>query len=595
MKLSKSFSTTLRDAPAGTEAESHKLLLRAGFIRQIGQGLFATLPLGKRAVARIENIIREEMNEIGGQELSMPVVHPAEIWKQSGRWQVVGPEMARFKDRKDRDMVLAMTHEEIVGFLAATEIKSYRQLPQMIYHLQTKFRDDPRPRAGLIRVREFTMKDSYTLDLDDAGLDLQYRAHYSAYFKIYQRCSLPTIAVGSDVGMMGGSLAHEYMYITPIGEDTLVLCTKCDYAANKQIAAFAKPAAPHEPARAMEKVATPECKTIDELAAMLHVHASHTAKAVFFTGGKEGDLTSTRFIFAVVRGDMQVNETKITNALGIDWLQPATEAEILATGAVPGYASPIGLPAADKSGGRMPVVVIVDDAVPTSPNLVAGANETGFHLLNTNCPRDYAPDVVADIAAAGDGDACVRCGSPLATVRGVEVGNIFKLGTRYSKSFGATYLDQSGVPQPIVMGSYGIGVGRLLACIAEEHHDERGLIWPVSVTPFEVHLVSLNTKDAAVTAVAERIYSRLSDSDISVVWDDRDETPGVKFADADLMGMPLRMTVSAKSIGKGGVEFKRRDRPEFEIVSEENLIGHITTVLGGMREDLRGQIQSKSL
>ena len=523
----------------------------------------------------------------------MPVVHPAEIWKQTGRWQSVGAELVRFKDRKDRDLVLAMTHEEIVAFLAATEIRSYRQLPQMVYHMQTKFRDDPRPRAGLIRVREFTMKDSYSLDADEDGLDVQYRAHYQAYFNIFNRCALPTIAVGSDVGMMGGSLAHEYMYLAAIGEDTLVLCDACGYAANRQVAVFAKPASGSEPERPLEKIVTPNCKTIDELAALLHVGTSQTAKAVFLIGGMEGDETSSRFVFAVIRGDMQVNETKLANALGVDWLRPATEPEIRATGAVPGYASPIGLrPATDA---QIPTVIAVDDAVPASPNLVAGANEDGFHLLNTNCPRDYTPTVVADIASAVDGDACARCGRPLRTSRGVEVGNIFKLGTRYSKALGASYLDAAGNASPIVMGSYGIGVGRLLACIAEEHHDERGLIWPVTVAPFDVHLVNLNTRDAAITAAAERIYIHLHDQGVSVLWDDRDETPGVKFADADLIGLPIRLTVSARSLGAGGVEVKRRDGADMSIVSEGGLTARVMGLLAVLHGEIAARLQSRTL
>jgi prolyl-tRNA synthetase len=424
-------------------------------------------------LTKIENILREEMNAIGGQEMTMPVAHPAEVWQATGRWYSIGPEMARFKDRKERDMVLAMTHEEVVADLCKTEIRSYRQLPQLVYHIQTKFRDDPRPRAGLIRVREFTMKDSYSLDADEAGLDKQYRAHYQAYFNIFNRCDLPTIAVGSDVGMMGGSLAHEYMYLTPIGEDTLVLCRQCGYAANRQIAKFAKSLPTQEDPRPIEKVATPDCKSIEALANLLNIPKSKTAKAVFMIAGHEEEGgTREEFLFAIVRGDMEVNETKLANVATADWLRPATEDEIRDVGAMPGYASPIGLRS---------VTVIVDDAVPSSPNLVAGANEAGYHLLNTNLGRDYEATIIADIAAAGDGDACLTCGQALYISRGVEVGNIFKLGTRYSAAINAMYFDADGVQKPIVMGSYGIGSGRLLACIAEEHHDDKGLIWPITV------------------------------------------------------------------------------------------------------------------
>ncbi|HKZ87462.1 MAG TPA: proline--tRNA ligase [Anaerolineae bacterium] len=584
MRLSHHFGSTLREIPAGVEALSHQLLLRAGFIRQLGQGLFSYLPLARRSLTKIENIMREEMNAIGGQELTMPVAHPAEVWQATGRWYSVGPEMARFKDRKDRDMVLAMTHEEVVADLCKTEIKSYRQLPQLIYHIQTKFRDDPRPRAGLIRVREFTMKDSYSLDLDEAGLDRQYRAHYQAYFNIFNRCGVPAITVGADVGMMGGSLAHEFMYLTPIGEDTLVLCRHCGYAANRQIARFAKPAAAPEELKALEKVPTPETKTIEALATLLGVPKSKTAKAVFMIAGHdESGKMREEFVFAVVRGDMEVNETKLGNALKVkaDWLRPATDDEIRAVGAVPGYASPIGLKG---------VTVVVDDAVPASPNLVAGANEEGYHLLNTNTPRDYAASIVADIAAAGDGDACVQCGQPLITARGVEIGNIFKLGTDFSEPVGATYLAADGTQKPIVMGSYGIGSGRLLACVAEEHHDDKGLVWPITLAPYHVHLVLLAGAEARVLETAERVYHTLLDANIEVLYDDRDESPGVKFADADLIGIPIRLTVSARSLGQGGVEMKRRDRKELEIVAESDLIARLQAEIRSMFREVQAKV-----
>jgi prolyl-tRNA synthetase len=574
MRLSRHFGSTLREIPTGTEAVSHQLLMRAGFIRQLGQGLFSYLPLAKRSLTKIENILREEMNAIGGQELTMPVVHPADVWKATGRWSSIGAEMARFKDRKDRDLVLAMTHEEVVADLCKTEIKSYRQLPQLIYHIQTKFRDDPRPRAGLIRVREFTMKDSYSLDIDEAGLDRQYRAHYQAYFNIFHRCGIPVIAVRSDVGMMGGSLAHEYMYLTPVGEDTLVLCRTCGYAANRQIAQFAKSVAQPEDLKPLEKVATPNAKTIEALATLLNIPKSKTAKAVFMIAGHEEDgTTREEFIFAIIRGDMDVNETKLSNAVKADWLRPATDDEIRATGAVPGYASPIGLEN---------VTVVIDEAVATSPNLVAGANEAGYHLLNTNTPRDYAASVVTDIAAAGDEDACIQCGSPLYTARGVEVGNIFKLGTRYSAAVGANYLAADGTPKPIVMGSYGIGSGRLLACIAEEHHDDKGLLWPITVAPYHVHLVSLAGKAPQVAEAADRLYQTLLTNGVEVLYDDREESPGVKFADADLIGIPLRITIGSKSLSQGGIELKRRDQDKGAIVPEEEVISRIQSELQHM-------------
>jgi len=582
MKLSRHFGVTLREAPAGAEAPSAQLLLRAGYIRQLGQGLFSYLPLARRSLTKIENIFREEMNAIGGQEMTMPVVHPAEIWQATGRWYSIGAEMARFKDRKERDLVLAMTHEEVVADLCKSEIRSYKQLPQLVYHIQTKFRDDPRPRAGLIRVREFTMKDSYSLDLDEEGLDRQYRAHYQAYFNIFNRCAVPVIAVRSDVGMMGGSLAHEFMYLTPVGEDTLVLCRHCGYAANRQIARMAKKPAAAEPLKPIEKVATPHCKTIEDLANFLGIPKSKTAKAVFMIAGHKTE-TETReeLVFAIVRGDMEVNETKLANALKADWLRPATDEEIRAVGAVPGYASPIGL----KN-----IVVIVDDVIPASPNLVAGANEEGYHLLNTNVPRDYMPTFVADIAAAGDGDACIECGNPLYTSRGVEVGNIFKLGTRYSAAVGATYRDADGTEKPIVMGSYGIGSGRLLACVAEEHHDEHGLIMPITVAPYQVHLVSLAGGDASVDEMAERIYQRLLAANIEVLYDDRAESPGVKFADADLIGIPIRLTIGGKSLKAGGIEMKRRDRTESIVVPESDLIARVQAEIKTLFDEIAARV-----
>jgi len=588
MKLSHHFGATLREAPAGAEALSAQLLLRAAYIRQLGQGLFSYLPLAHRALTKIENIIREEMNAIGGQELTMPVVHPAEVWQATGRWYSIGAEMARFKDRKERDMVLAMTHEEVVADLCKSEIHSYKQLPQLVYHIQTKFRDDPRPRAGLIRVREFTMKDSYSLDLDDAGLDRQYRAHYQAYFNIFNRCGVPSIAVGSDVGMMGGSLAHEYMYLTPVGEDTLVLCKNCGYAANRQIARFAKRASAPEELKPIEKVATPHCKTIEELANFLGVPKSKTAKAVFMLAGhEEENRTREDFVFAVIRGELEVNETKLANALKADWLRPATDDEIRAVGATPGYASPVGLVGATS---RSPVQIIVDDSIPASPNLVAGANDEGYHLLNTNVPRDYAPTRVADIAAASDGDACINCGSALYTARGVEVGNIFKLGTRYSAAINATYRDADGNAKPIVMGSYGIGSGRLLACVAEEHHDERGLILPITVAPYHVHLVSLAGNDAEVDAAAQRVYQALLSANIEVLYDDHAESAGVKFADADLIGLPIRLTVSNKSLSAGGVEMKRRDQAARVVVAAADLIGRVRAEMQTLFDDLAKKV-----
>jgi prolyl-tRNA synthetase len=561
--MSTQFGLTLRTAPGKTEAEGHQMLVRAGFVRQLGQGIFSYLPLGWRSVRKIENILRQEMDAVGGQELSLPVVHPAEIWKASGRYHTVGPELTRFHDRRGRDMVLAMTHEEVIAELCQSEISSYRDLPRLVYQIQTKFRDDPRPRAGLIRTREFTMKDSYSLDRDAEGLERQYQAHYDAYFRIFERCGLPVNAVGADVGMMGGSGAHEFMFLTPIGEDTLVLCDGCGYAANRQVAVFAKPPAASEAPLPLERVHTPGSTSIQALTQFVGVPATRTAKAVFMMAElNEG----WRLVLAMVRGDLDVNETKLANAVHARELRPATEEEIAGAGAAAGYASPLGLHDA---------LVVVDDSVASSPNLVSGANEAGWHLRNTNLGRDYLADMVVDIAVARDGDACATCGATLRTERAVEVGNIFKLGTKYSQAFGARFLDEDGVERPIVMGSYGIGLGRTLACIAEAHHDERGLIWPASVAPFDVHLVRLRGGEE----VADRAYAALTAGGVEVLYDDRDEAPGVQFADADLIGLPLRLTASTRSLSAGGLELRLRANGETRILAEERLADTIKSEL----------------
>jgi prolyl-tRNA synthetase len=399
MKMSRLFSQTLREAPADAEVASHQLLVRAGFIRPLAAGVFSYLPLARRSLKKIEAILREEIEAIGGQEITMPIVNPADIWRETGRWYQIGAEMGRFVDRRGRDMALAMTHEEVVADLVRHEIRSYQQLPQLVYHIQTKWRDDPRPRAGLIRVREFTMKDSYSLDSSWEGLDKQYRAHYQAYFNIFHRCGLDVTAVASDTGMMGGQMAHEYMYLTPIGEDTLLLCDACHYAANRQIARFRKLPAQNETLLPIEKVATPECKTIEELANFLGVAKARTAKAVFMVATlSEGEKDIDRFIFAIIRGDMEVNETKLANALKAKELRPAREDEIRATGAEPGYASPVGIGKAGETGIGEKGLIVVDDMIPLSPNLVAGANEAGFHLRNVNYERDFTANLVADFS-----------------------------------------------------------------------------------------------------------------------------------------------------------------------------------------------------
>ena len=570
MKLSRLFGTTLREAPTEAEVISHQLLLRAGFIRPLAAGIFSYLPLAQRTLVNIMRIIRAEMDAIGGQEISMPVVHPAELWQQTGRWEAIGAEMGRFTDRNNRAMALAMTHEEVVAALTKSEIRSYRQLPALVYQLQTKWRDDPRPRAGLIRVREFTMLDSYSLDATWEGLDAQYQAHYEAYFNIFRRCELPVVAVQSDTGMMGGQMAHEYMYLTPIGEDSLLFCDSCGYSANRQAARFSRPTPAAEAPLPLERVATPHASSIAELAAFLNIPAARTAKAVFFMA-EPADGSPAFLVFAVVRGDMEVNETKLANAVQARDLRPATDVEIRAIGAEPGYASPVGL-----RGAR----VVVDELIPASPNLVAGANETGYHLRNVNYSRDFTADQVVDLAAATEGSPCPQCGAAMRLSRGVEVGNIFKLGTKYTDALECGFSDENGQIRPVIMGSYGIGVGRLLACIAEQHHDENGLCWPAEVAPYPVHLTLLSGKTGEPDAVAQALAAELTAAGLEPLFDDRAESAGVKFADADLIGLPLRITVSERALKQGGVEFKPRRASERFIVPLENAVAAARQILG---------------
>jgi prolyl-tRNA synthetase len=549
MRLSELFFTTLRDDPAEAEMPSHRLMLRAGYVRQLGSGIYSLLPLGFRVTKRVEQVIREEMNAIGCQELEMPVVHPAEVWKDSGRYFKIGPELVRFKDRGERDMVLAMTHEEVIALLLRDVVQSYRQLPVQLYHFQTKFRDEPRSRGGLVRVREFVMKDAYSCDLDEAGLNESYRKYYGAYERIFRRLGLEAIAVGADVGIMGGSGAHEFMVLNDFGEDTLVLCDSCGYAENQQVAQVAKPSPQAEDPLPMEDVETPDATTIEALATFLDVPKSKTAKAAFFMSG------DGRFVVAIVRGDYDVNETKLTNIVkAIGGIRPAQLEEIKARGMEAGYGSPLG---------ARDAVVVVDELVPRSPNLVAGANRVGWHVRNVNVPRDYTPDHIADITAAREGDACVRCGAPVKLRKGIEVGNIFKLGTDFTVAAGATYLGEDGERHPIVMGSYGIGLGRNVACIVEAHHDAKGIVWPDEVAPYAAHLVAIGAnRDETVREAAERLHGLAAEAGREILYDDRDESPGVKFTDAELLGMPWILTVSPRSLAAGGVEVTRRETGE---------------------------------
>jgi prolyl-tRNA synthetase len=563
MRLSRLFFTTLRDDPADVDMPSARLLLRAGYLRQLGTGIFSLLPLGFRVQQRIEQIVREEIDAIGGQEMEMPVVHPASLWRASGRYDKIGPEMARFTDRSGRDLVLAMTHEEVVADLVRDLVNSYRQLPLIVYHFQTKFRDEPRARGGLIRVREFVMKDSYSIDADQAGLDASYQAHREAYERIFARLGLDVVVVGSDVGIMGGSGAHEFMVLNPHGEDKLVLCDDCGYAANLQVASLAvDPPAGEEP-MTVEEIATPGTDTIASLAALLDVPASRTAKAAFFVTG------DGRLVTAVVRGDFDVNETKLINAVkAIGGLRPATADEIRAAGMEPGYGSPVG---------AHDTLVVMDSLAARSPNLVAGANRPGFHMRNVNADRDVKADVVADIANAREGDPCPQCGAPVRLANGIEVGNIFKLGTDFTEALGATFLAEDGSRRHPIMGSYGIGLGRALACVVEAHHDEKGITWPISVAPYQVHLVTLGAaRDARVAEESEALYRRLTDAGVDVLFDDRDESPGVKFTDAELLGMPTIATVSTRSLAAGGVEISERAIGDRRVVPLDDFVAELS-------------------
>lgn len=577
MRMSKLFFQTLREAPADADVRSHQLMLRAGLVRQVGTGIFEYLPLGLRVKKKIEAIMREEMDAIDGQEIVMPVVQPASLWKRTGRWYEIGDDLARLTDRAGRDLVLAMTHEEVITELAGGVINSYRQLPVMLYQIQTKFRDEPRPRGGLIRVREFTMKDGYSFHADIASLDEYYPRVYQAYFNIFGRAGLEVIAVESDTGMMGGTMAHEFMALTEVGEDTLILCDQCGYQANRQVATFVKTVGEgqaDEEALPTEEVATPGVNTIAALAEFLDIPESRTAKALFLVATLEEDGEERdQFVFVVVRGDMDLNETKLTNALGARRLRPAVPEEIKATGAEPGYGSPVGI-------RRDAVLLVVDDLIPNSPNLVAGANREGWHLRNVNCGRDFQPDLTVDVVAAAEGHPCPNCQAPMRAVRGVEVGNIFKLGTKYSEAMEASFLDEDGGSAPMVMGCYGIGSGRLIASAIETNNDDNGIVWPITIAPHQLYLVSLATRRTPdVSEVAERVYSQLRQAGVEVLYDDRDERAGVKFNDADLLGIPIRLTIGARGVKNGVAELKLRRSEEISELPLDDIIGQIQAVI----------------
>ncbi len=551
MRLSKSLVPTLREEPAEAESVSHKLMLRAGLVRQLAAGIFVYLPLGQRVLDKITAIIREEMNAIGGQEMTMPVVHPAEIWQKSGRWEGIA-EMFKLKDRHGRDLCLGMTHEEVVAWLASREIRSYRDLPQIWYQIQTKERDEARPRSGVLRTREFLMKDSYTLDPDVAALERSYAAHERAYRRIFERCGLRFWVVQSDTGMMGGLGSHEFMAPSAAGEDEIAMCAGCGYAANVELARGI-PTAPDFPAWSRQEVATPGARTIAEVSALLKIDPRLTVKSLLYIAVTTGP------VLVLVRGDHALHERKLARALGGEEFRPAHPEEIREIlGAPAGSIGPVGV--------RLPI--LADEALATG-TYVVGANREGFHLRGIAPGRDFQCRFV-DLHAVQPGERCVECDKPLSVERVIEIGNIFKLGTKYSVALGATYLNEGGQERPVVMGSYGIGPARIAAAAIEQLADDDGIVWPPSIAPFQVHVVVVNVRDPTQAAAAEEIYAECGRRGLEALLDDRDERPGVKFKDADLLGVPLRVTVGNAFVKEGLVEIReRRTRRESRVAKAQ--------------------------
>ncbi len=554
MKVSKMLFKTLRETPAEAEIASHQLMLRSGMMRKLAAGIYSYLPLGLRSLHKVEQIIREEMDAAGAQELLMSALLPAEAYQESGRWDVFGPEMFRLKDRNDRDFCLGPTHEEIFTQTVKSEVSSYRQLPQTLYQIQTKYRDERRPRFGVMRSREFMMKDAYSFDRDEAGLDVSYQNMYRAYCRVFDRLGLDYIVVDADSGAMGGSGSQEFMVKSETGEAVVAYCDACGYAANDEKAECIPEAMAPEAPKTMQKIHTPNAGTIEELVSFLGTDSKHFAKTLIYVAGETP-------VAVMVRGDREVNETKLANLLGVNEQDLAlAEACIVTevTGAKVGFAGPIGLS----------VPIYCDKEILSMCNFIIGANETDYHYENVN-PSDFTPTQVADLRTITAGDVCPRCGKRIETTRGVEVGHIFKLGTKYTKSLDCTYLDENGKAQTPIMGCYGIGVNRTLAAVIEQNHDENGIIWPVSAAPYQVVVVPVNRDNAEQAAVAEKIYQSLISAGIEVMMDDRDERPGVKFKDADLVGIPVRITVGKKA-GEGIVEYKlRKEQTISEISADE--------------------------
>ena len=563
MRISQFFGKRLREIPTDADTESHRLLLRAGMICQLSAGVYSYMPIALRALRKIENIVREEMDRIGAQEVQMPSLQPLELWQKSGRETAMGQTLFHLKDRKERELVLGPTHEEVVTDMVARNVQSYRDLPFTLYQIQTKMRDEPRPRGGLIRVREFTMKDAYSFHANESELDLTYKQMTQAYKNIYQRCGLPVIMIEADSGAIGGKDSQEFMAVTDIGEDEIILCDSCGIGANVEKATSIKSKADTDPAKEIEEVTTFENKTIGQLTEFFTVSPMQTLKSVFYYA--DGVV-----LFTVIRGDLDINEVKLKKVLQATDLRMASEEEVKSAGIVSGAASPVGLNT---------IKIVADESILSGTNFIAGANKTGYHLKNVNYPRDFTANIVADIAKSKAGDRCISCGGTLRTIRGMEVGHIFKLGTSISSKLDASFVDESGTLHPIIMGCYGIGIGRLMAAIIELNHDAKGIIWPMSVAPFQIVLCPLYMDNTEVTKQADNLYQELTCQGYEVLYDDRVESPGVKFNDADLLGIPLRITVSPRSLEKGSVEIKLRNNPQAELVTLGDAIGKVNTLL----------------
>lgn len=566
MRYSQFFLPTLREIPSDAEVISHQLMIRAGMIRKLASGIYNYLPLGYRVVKKVEKIIREEMDRAGAQELLMPMVQPADLWRESGRWSLYGKELLRIRDRRDNEYCLGPTHEEVITDIVRNEVKSYRQLPLNLYQIQVKFRDEIRPRFGVMRCREFYMKDAYSFDVDEAGADLSYQKMYDAYTRIFTRCGLKFRAVEADTGSIGGSFSHEFMVIADTGEDEMVYCERCGYAANLEKAEIAKPEELPLHERdflPLEEVYTPDVRTIEEVSGFLQVKSEDIVKTLVYSAdGKP--------VAILIRGDMEVNEVKVKNFLGCDVLEMADEEMIQEVAQSPrGFVGPINI--------RCPVYA--DYSLMNRVNMVIGANKEDYHMRNANFGRDFQKPLFGDFRVVKPGDLCPRCGAELKFARGIEVGHIFKLGTKYSKAMRAVFLDKDGQERFMVMGCYGIGVGRTVAACIEQNHDERGIIWPMGIAPFHVIITPTNVNETPLREMAERLYSELTARGIEVLLDDRDERAGVKFMDADLIGIPLRVNIGPKRLQEGLVELKFRRTGEVKVIPPEELINEVEKIV----------------